>query len=280
MKITSSRKDDILKRKAQYESDLAAYEERSNQSRKALHDAENAVMQPIKDYLEQKLGKYSALTFDIRVDRAYMGRNDSGVRVRIRCNERNKFDDDVALAWSYDVDLSPEGEVIRETSSWSGLSATTVAQMTSLRQTVAALDTLNDIDWDTLIKVDMPAYDDYYDPSNKPPASEDWSAQLQEAEIEELIGSDKFVKVRNWGESCPVRGDIWLRFRKETPSMYFCTYVHDWLMSKAQNGDPNAIQRVIDAIDNQYVNIRVRKSSVRLAEPTEVVDLNDLKPNM
>lgn len=268
MKITASRKDDILKRKAQYEADLKAYNEREAQSRAALLDAENKILEPIKSYLGRKLSRYNALTFEINVDRAYHGFKDKGVRVWIRCNEHNKFDDDVALSWSYNVDLDSDGNVFRETSSWSGLSATTEAQMRSLHQTISALDFLNDVDWDELVNVDMPAYEDFYDNNNKRPAKEDFDAELQEAELGELIGSNKIIKCKNWGESCPYRGDVWLHLIKETPSMYTANIIPDYVF--VLGGQENEVGKYIDGTYGEY---RIRKSSVHPYIPFEVKEV-------
>ena len=272
MKITSSKKDDILKRKAQYESDLKAYEDRQETSRRNLLDAENKLLQPIEAYLQKKVSRYDALTFEIQVDRAYFGKNGDGARVWIRCNERNKFDDDVALAWSYDVDLSPSGEVIRKTSSWSGLSAITEAQMKSLRQTVSALDMLNDIDWDELVNIHMPAYEDFYDSNDKRPAREDFDAQLQEAELEELVGANKIIKCKNWGESCPYRGVVWLKLNKETPSMYTANVIPDYAVKYAAEGagDQAELEKYVDG---KYGEYRVRKSSVHPYTPLEIKEV-------
>ena len=271
MKITANRKDDILKRKAQYESDVAAYRSRQADRRSALHKAELAKTEPIRQYLEKKLSRYSALQFDIQCDRAFFSDTGNGVRVWIRCNEHNKFADDSALSWSYDVDLDANGEVKRETSSWSGLSATTEAQMTSLRQTVSALETLNDIDWDELVLVEMPKYSDYFDPDDKEPEREDWDTQLKEAELEEIIGQNKYIKVYSWGESCPYRGKyVWLQIVKETPAMYIAKVVDDWTMQKIQSGSQELKNSLYD------YTYRVRKSSIQLANPIEVVDIDNL----
>lgn len=257
MKIVASRKDEILKRKAQWEADNAAYEERENNSRRRYREAELAITQPVEDELTSALSRYSALKFDVTVDSARWGLD--GLSVRIRCNENNKFDDDVALAWSWEASLTEEGEVIRESSSWSGLSATTEAQMKSLRQTVSALEYLNDLDWASILNKQMPKYEDYYDVNDRRPARENWDEQLVAAELDELVGTNKIVKVRNWGESCPFRGDVWLQLLKETPSQYRCNILSDWDVSQGgfTIGDTK----------------NVRKSSVKPYSPMEVKDI-------
>lgn len=277
MKITASKKDDILKRKAQYEADKAAYDERQEGYSKAYRQAESAVLQPIKDYLERKLSRYSALTFDVRVDRSWMRGNKGGADVRIYCNEYNKFDENVALAWSYEATVTDDGEVLRKSSSWSGLSATTEAQMNSLRQTVSALEFLNDVDWEELINVDMPNYADYYDENDKAPEREDFDKELKEAELEELVGADKLVKVRNWGESCPYRGDVYLKILSETPAMYKAIVVGAWAVENAlKSGDDEWVDNLKQTLNSSYSQYRIRKSSVRLTDPVEILDIGGI----
>lgn len=269
MKITASRKDDILKRKAQYEADMEAYKQRQNASRLAYNKAEDAVLNPIREYLERKLSRYSALTFDIDVRRGYTfhrgGDNLDFAEVSIRCNEHNKFDDDVALSWSYRVNLDSDGSVLRESSSWSGLSATTEAQMRSLHQTVSALDMLNDIDWAELIKVTLPDYDDYYDPNDKEPEGANWDRELENAELEESIGTNKWFCVANWGESCPYRGYVvWVNIIKDSGSQYTVNVIGNWDMQMYIDGKCTGD----DIVNKSYVK-RVRKSSITIASKND-----------
>ena len=183
-------------------------------------------------------------------------------------NEHNKFDDDSALSWSYEVKLDSDGNVVRESSSWSGLKATTEEQMRSLRQTVSALDFLNDVDWDELIKVNMPDYSDYYNPEDKAPEREDFESQLKQAELEEIVGQDAYVKVKNWGESCPYRGDVYLKILKETPSMYQAVVIPAYLIDDYDRNPESYLESVRQY--SNYTPYRVRKSSIRLTNPIKV----------
>ena len=268
MKITASKKDEILQRKAKYEADRAAYDERQQGYAQAYRQAENEVLNPIREYLERKLSRFDALQFDITARRGWNMHNHEGADVYIRCNEHNKFDDDSALSWSYEVKLDSDGNVVRESSSWSGLKATTEEQMRSLRQTVSALDFLNDVDWDELIKVNMPDYSDYYNPEDKAPEREDFESQLKQAELEEIVGQDAYVKVKNWGESCPYRGDVYLKILKETPSMYQAVVIPAYLIDDYDRNPESYLESVRQY--SNYTPYRVRKSSIRLTNPIKV----------
>ena len=190
--------------------------------------AEYDVMNPIKQQLESDLSVFNLLQFVVRVERHYGGK---GVRVRIECNENRKFDDSVALAWNYDVNLTKDGEVKRESSSWSGMSAVTPEQVASLKQTVEAVEYLLNLDWASLLNVTLPHYRDYYDGALPEPEKEDFDAELREAELEGYVGTDTLILVENF-ESSGWRGkEVYVRLIRETPSQYVCNIFHPYELS-------------------------------------------------
>lgn len=227
-KITADRREDILKRKAEYEAKRAEYEADRDERSHKFEMAEYDVMNPIKQQLESDLSVFNLLQFVVRVERHYGGK---GVRVRIECNENRKFDDSVALAWNYDVNLTKDGEVKRESSSWSGMSAVTPEQVASLKQTVEAVEYLLNLDWASLLDVTLPRYRDYYDGALSEPEKEDFDAELREAELEEYIGTDTLILVENF-ESSGWRGrEVYVRLIRETPSQYVCNIFHPYELS-------------------------------------------------
>ena len=227
-KITADRREDILKRKAEYEAKRAEYEADRAKRVHKFDMAEYDVMNPIKERLESDLSIFNLLQFVVRVERHYGGK---GVRVRIECNENRKFDDSVALAWNYDVNLTKDGEVKRESSSWSGMKAVTPEQVASLRQTVEAVEYLLNLDWASLLNVTLPRYRDYYDGALPEPEEEDFDAELREAELEEYIGTDTLILVENF-ESSGWRGrEVYVRLIRETPSQYVCNIFHPYELS-------------------------------------------------
>lgn len=227
-KITADRREDILKRKAEYEAKRAEYEADRDERSHKFEMAEYDVMNPIKQQLESDLSVFNLLQFVVRVERHYGGK---GVRVRIECNENRKFDDSVALAWNYDVNLTKDGEVKRESSSWSGMSAVTPEQVASLKQTVEAVEYLLNLDWASLLNVTLPHYRDYYDGALPEPEKEDFDAELREAELEGYIGTDTLILVENF-ESSGWRGrEVYVRLIRETPSQYVCNIFHPYELS-------------------------------------------------
>lgn len=249
-KITADRREDILKRKAEYEAKRAEYEADRDERARKFHMAEYDVMNPIKQQLESDLSVFDLLQFDVTVERYYGGKN---VRVRIECDENRKFDDSTALAWSYDVSLTKDGEVKRESSSWSGMKAVTPEQVASLKQTVEAVEYLLNLDWASLLNVTLPRYRDYYDGALSEPEKEDFDAELREAELEEYIGTDTLILVDNFESSGWPGREVYVRLIRETPSQYICNIFHPYeLTSFKEQGRK---------LEERYTQ-RVKKSNI------------------
>lgn len=264
MKILSSRKDDILKRKAEYEQAKATWDEDMNARHRAYQTAEDSATAPIRDAIEQILSKYDLLTFDVSVGGGRLFRSKRGYAVTIRCNNNRVNDETSALSWDYNVWVSDKGHVERESSSWSGMSACTLAQIQSLKQTAACVEALYGLDWAALLDRPRVREMDFYKDMPDMPKRPNFEQELIEAEIEDLIGSDKIIKVRGW-ESCPYRGEVWLKLLRETPSQYEAIIIPDSMVR---------IGKEVAFINNHagYTN-RIRKSTVKPVNPLQIKDV-------
>lgn len=264
MKITASRKDDILKRKAEYDAKMQAYSKEHDRRWRNYRQAQYAVSDPIAAQIQNMLKRFTALQFDVIVDEGRSwGRYKDSVEVKVRCNENNQFDENSALSWSWEAKVNRDGEVEKESSSWSGLKACTAEQLRSLEQTLQALKLLNGIDWNVVLNVDMPDYDDYFRDMPEEPKREDFSEELKEAELEDLIGKNALVEVYNW-ESSPFRGNsVYLQILKETPSQYVCKIFSGW----SDNSVLDSARR-----SGGYEQ-RVRKSTIRFTQnPPKILE--------
>lgn len=258
MKITCSRRDDVLKHKAEYDSAYEEYRQDNESRSRAYRVAKDEAMEPIKAKLESKLARFTALDVQVDVDQGFSRRDYTAtntVDVRIKVNDRNHFDENSALSWSYNVSIN-DGEVVKESSSWSGLKACTEAQMESLRQTVRALEWLNSVDWAEMLVADFPERDSFYEGALEAPDRRNFNDELQYATISDLLGTNKFIKVNNF-ESSPYRGRyIWLNPISETASQWKVRLISDWTMA---NKDQYANNIGEDAYEQ-----RVRKSSIHI----------------
>lgn len=190
MKITCNRRDDILKRKQEYESDRAKRQAKYNEEYQAYREEEYGRRQSLEKTVIRAIGN---TTLDLTVD---VGMTfGTGYRIRIS-DEDNKFDDDKALSWTWEVSLDKNGDVKKESSSWSGLNAVSAANLSNLKEIVRVLEILNNIDFKTMLdQITIPNYTDYVTmPDPKYEESENFDQLLLEADVEELVGTKTGVK--------------------------------------------------------------------------------------
>ena len=266
MKITATRKEDILRRKVEYQAKKAAYDADQAERRRKYRDAEDAVLDPVRDFLYNELAQFDLLEFqlDVRGNHRAWRSNDPGLEVSVRCNDRNHVDDNSALSWNYDCHIDEDsGEVKKESGSWSGLKATTAAQLDSLKQTVAALELLNSLDWYEILHKEMPQYRDYFEGGLEKPEHENFDQELKEAEIEEAIGQNVLIKVGGIAEYG--RTPVWARFIKETPTQYQVEIIDDWTKKRLEESG--------ELKPGAGYTRNVRKDKIWVVDPIEKFEL-------
>jgi hypothetical protein len=277
MKITASkrtveagRREDIIKQRDEWDAAHAQAEEQQKEEGRRFREAQGAVMGPIQQEIEQGMSKFDRLHTRVNVDTRWGGHNrGETIEVRIQVNEWEKFQDSVSLAWSMDIRVDPEdGSIVKETNSWSGLKATTADQLEDLRQTIAALEYLNSIDWATLLNKTLPNYEDFYKtrvPRDRP----NFEQQLQELDLQELVGANKALLCQNW-ESSGFRGSqVWVQLIRETPSGY--TGRVYW----GAASEDQAREWLKRAQDNNYATQRIRKTTIKPVNPMTVIDIDE-----
>lgn len=268
MKITSNRRDDILKRKAEYEEDAARRKAEHEAEERAFYDAEATVTNPTKAMLADIAARYPRLDTEIEVERGAFGAD--GIRVKIHVNDRDVHDKFKSLSWNYDAYIN-DGEVVRETGSWSGLQAVTPEQLEHLEQSVDFLKELSGLDWNGILNKTMPKYRDYVhtdDPRydrNKP----DFDAELEQLDLEELIGKRKMVEVNpftsSWyyNDRLRVNPNVFVAILKDSGSQYT---IIEAPKREVENGSGG---KYFDA--NNYH--RVKKDVIKPVRPLNVQDV-------
>lgn len=84
--------------------------------------------------------------------------------ILVNYGENRVSDESLPLKWSWRFKVDSKGRTSRESSSWSGLNATTSDHIELLRQSVNALEALSNLDDERLVKLafqNAPAYDEY-----------------------------------------------------------------------------------------------------------------------
>lgn len=193
MKITSSRRDDLIRQKQEYDENAAKLQKEYDEQYRNLSRARSEVFYGVAQYVRSQIeGLVGADNLDVFVEEADWGRDNDEIgrlRVRVQVNEHRVHADDKALSWSWEVKLTRSGEIKKDSGSWSGLQACTAEQLDDLRKTLRALEILNDMDWPEILRKKLPNYEDYV--TTKVPSRRDrpdFEGQIFEAEIEDAIG--------------------------------------------------------------------------------------------
>ena len=200
MKITATRVDDIRKAREEYDADMNKYDAAAEKSLQRLHFAEKEEKDKLEKIISDLIGP-STLQLEIHVDTYGKGLFDDNWSVRVRANEDTKFDDKVALAWNWDVSLNRDGEVVKDSGSWSGLKAITPEQVADLEESVRIIKLLNGLDWPAILRHPKPKFDDYYDKESaniyydKRNARPNFEDQIVTARLEELIDQNTAIKL-------------------------------------------------------------------------------------
>lgn len=213
MKILAKKRDDILRDKAAYEEDKARRQSQFDAQERAWYDARDQVMDDVKSAVESELGNH--------VDEVKIS-VDAWDSIEVRVDNGDNPFGPHALSWKWFVKLDADGNVVKDSGSWSGLSAVTVEQIQDLRNTADILEILNNIDWKTILNTKVPAYSDYItmnDPSYEKP-DRDYDAELKAADIEAIIGDEDAAVFVGNALSDYFEGNDYVSILKETPKRF------------------------------------------------------------
>ena len=237
MKITCSKRDDIIKQRDEYQADYdrrkALYEEDERTFRRAQYDQYHEVEEEIK----RRLG---VLQDGLRV--TVSSGWDRGLEVKID-NGDSPHEEGIALSWDYRAKITEDGEVKAETGSWSGLKAITKEQLENLHATVEVLEAINELDWKELLDVATPDYKDYMKHRNpqwdkdKP----DFNAMIFEADVEEAMSQNVLLHKKG------ARGadNYYYKVISETPKNYNVVMVAPWYVENEEARQGKTIEEVV-----------------------------------
>ena len=166
---------------AEYNAKKNEYDAQMGNYRRVVRDIEDNV----RSNLEQVL-PYSDL-IDINVSNDYNWSSGTPyLRVKISY-DLNKTKNQ-SLAWDYSVGLDRDGNIKKESGSWSGLNAVTQEQLNDLEKSVEILKKLNIINWESIVKTDVPSVKDYVTTNTLP--KKDFTFEQFNADLEDFVGQD------------------------------------------------------------------------------------------
>lgn len=270
MKITANRKEDIIRRRDEFDRRKAEVKRQAEEEYQRFREAEYVVTEGAKKELEDMFAKFNFDDLEIRVEEGRF--RAPGISVTIRVNDRDHFNKNKALSWNYDARLGSEGEVIRETSSWSGLQATTPEQIADLEKTLSAIKMLAGLDWEKFLNRTMPNWEDYVktempeDLKNRP----NFEQELKDAELEDIIGKRKMIECKHFDSSW-YNGNVFVAIVKATPSQY--TIIESpSRKSSLTDEDSGYLYDPTEAF-NQGMTHRVKKSAIVPVTPINVIEV-------
>lgn len=230
MKITASRAEDIRKQRSEYDAETAKLREQYDANFDRYRQAEYEGEQDIEKQVRSAIG-VTSLDISVRAQRSWSFRSgDRGWEVSVEVNHNKRHDDDIALAWNWDAKIGPDGEVVKDSGSWSGLNAVTAEQISDLEESVRVLKLLNNIDWKSILMSNLLKYEDFSDEnldrslSDRERNRPNFENQASDAELESLIGTNVAVKVSRdeyW------RGEVGILITKVSEK-YVTGYVFSW----------------------------------------------------
>ena len=213
-RVYSSKRDDILKRKAEYEADYAEKKSRYDAQYSKFKEVSYNFFESVADEVRNAIG-HTTLNLDIQASERW----GDGICVRIS-DENDKFNDNKALAWSYSAEMVSSGEVKKESSSWSGLNACTPEAIDNLKEIVRVVEIINNLDWAAILGKQTPKYTDYV--SEKSPnyrQKPDFDEELKEADVDECVGKNILIKGVN-GSGNYYQGQVYYHIVRATDKQY------------------------------------------------------------
>lgn len=225
----------VLEKKAKYDEEydrmLNEYDADKAKYTTAVRDAVNRLEQTVTNMIGD-----TTLNLNINVQiSSYDG-------FEVAVNNGDRPFDSQALNWNYRCYLSSDGDVQKETGSWSGLQATTSEQINNLKESVRVLEILNNIDWKSILSTKQPEYSDYIKHKH-PGQRQSFNQELAEATIQDAIADGLGIKgygYRNYRKAIPVV----YRILDESAKQYTVQEIYEeFVGNESRYGDPYKVSK-------------------------------------
>ena len=267
--IFSDTRDELIQKrnawKMKYDARKQLYDDQECNYDKARWDwvdnLTNLVTKQFQSYIDKLPG------LRIKADRGW-----GDVEIRFNYEDHGRADrEHKSLLWSYYVKLNEQGEITKESNSWSGFQAVTPEQIDDLINSANFLKAIVDFDWEPLLKEaqrTQPKYKNYigikdpdYDPEYRDPG---YDRMIREADIEEAISSGKWIKgPTTW------HGNAWYFILSRTPKFYNVIKIDDSNLKSADEGYyEQYAERVRHPQDaGSYYREKIKKDNISFASP-------------
>lgn len=269
MKITAARRSraEIISDRDKFDQERDALVSKRSAEYEEYRKEDRRIQQSIIAQVNEALSSIHGLDLRVHVEQSFRSR---GYQVTVYSNDSNVHGKDKALSWNWSAELGADGELIKDSGSWSGLQAVTEEQLESLRKSVTALEILNSLDWTEILSSAVPDYTEYVK-TNPSSLGErpDFERELIEIDIADAIESGDLLLSNKRASSLIYFGVI-----KETPSMYEVYEVpKSWLDAVGEDEDSrwSSIDEVVKLGKTNAYKITKDKFIKMLATPLTVV---------
>ena len=216
--INCSRVDDLRKEAETYNAKRSEAEKMRNSEVLEYHKAVSLLTNRIEEAILANLASCNTQDVNININQRF----GDGFEIIIN-NGENPHNESQGLSWNWKVSVDYDGNIKKDSGSWSGLKAITKEQINDLRNTVEILSLLNDMNWKDIfdvIKENYPEYEDYI--KTQVPKMRNFDKEIEEAEIAECVGNMNVAIEGEKGYSryFTVMRPFYYIILKETPTQY------------------------------------------------------------
>lgn len=254
MRIYCNKKSDLIAERDAYDAETQKYQDIVDEASRSYRQKLNEASDNLRAIIANEIGQTS-LPLIIGVNRAWR----EGWEVSIQVD---KYNGEHALNWDWSVQLDGEGNIKKDSGSWSGLNAVTAEQIDDLKESVRVLTILNDIDWEPIISAEIPDAD--VDDSDariilrdRRANRKDYNRLILDAELEEAAEEDKWIKLEGRPETSYYRGATrslyWCKILKLTDNFVTCRIQWDSGSGKPDESRSSTEERIKK--DNLYKHI-------------------------
>ena len=229
--VTASRRDDILRERAEYNDLMKKNNDVRYQQEERYEFAQDFNFANVENAIREQVGDLRGVR--VRVDERYRG-----MEVNFDYEDR---DEAKALRWSWSVQLDREGNITKNSSSWSGLEATTPEQAADLQRSVNIITKLINVDWKPILEkgyANRPKYSDYISLKEMRSREGEFAQSLKEAVIEDIIGQPKWIKggiPEGQGTRWNYGSKRWYMIKSQSDKFYTVCYISDHTVEQCLN---------------------------------------------
>lgn len=267
MKITASKRDDILKQREEYDAKRAAIKQKEDEADEAFRRADIAAAKAVEKAVSDMIGN-TTLQIDVRADaswRSFTSDEPSSWKITVSANDRDHFDKARALSWHWEVDVDKQGNLVKDSGSWSGLRAVTAEQLADLEESVRILKLLNNADWSEILYMPRVKWSDYFDKDTSTEKYKldkerpDFESQLMNAQLEEILNGNTAVGLK---QDSYFRGsNIWILPTKISDK-FITGYIFPGFYFDRENATVENIKQWSDERRTSKSNLRSEKGDL------------------